>query len=117
MQKEEMIEYMISLMVNKRLTTIQSFLDDEFPLIDLPPIKLLDEVTDEIEEYDISKMKFSELPKKIKKLVENATFTIFYYDDITKEEEREMFRRINAGKPLSVKEKNIAAAKNSGIHH
>lgn len=96
----------------QRLTTIQSFLDDEFPLIDLPPIKLLDEVTDEIEEYDISKMKFSELPEKIKKLVENATFTIFYYDDITKEEEREMFRRINAGKPLSVKEKNIANCKN-----
>ena len=74
---------------------------------------MLDEVTDEIEEYDISKMKFSELPEKIKKLVENATFTIFYYDDITKEEERrKMFRRINAGKPLSVKEKNIANCKN-----
>lgn len=95
----------------QRLTTIQTFLGDEFPLIDLPPIKLLDDETDQIEEYDISKMKFSELPEKVKKLVENSTFTIFYYDDITQEEEREMFRRINAGKPLSVKEKNIANCK------
>lgn len=95
----------------QRLTTIQTFLGDEFPLIDLPPIKLLDDETDQVEEYDISKMKFSELPEKVKKLVENSTFTIFYYDDITQEEEREMFRRINAGKPLSVKEKNIANCK------
>lgn len=92
----------------QRLMTVSSFLNNEFALTDLEPVPIIDVATEEEKIYDISGKKFSELPEEIQEILKSSTFTVYYFDDITKDETREMFRRINAGKPLSVKEKNIA---------
>lgn len=95
----------------QRLTTISSFLEDEFPLNNLKPVEIEDEATGETHTYELSDKKFSELAEDVQEILKTATLTVYYFDDITEEEEREMFRRINAGKPLSTKEKNIANCK------
>ena len=95
----------------QRLMTVSSFLNDEYALSGLEPLKITDIATEEEKTYEISGKKFSELPEEIQEIFKTATFTVYYFDDISEEEEREMFRRINAGKPLSTKEKNIANCK------
>lgn len=95
----------------QRLITVSSFLNDEYVLSDLEPLHITDIATEEEKIYELSGKKFSELPEEIQEILKTATFTVYYFDDITEEEEREMFRRINAGKPLSTKEKNIANCK------
>lgn len=92
----------------QRLVTVTKFLNDEFKLTNVAPFELMDEATDERNRYDISGLKFSELPEELKEIIKTCNFTIYYFDDITQEEIREMFQRLNNGKPLSTKEKNIA---------
>lgn len=92
----------------QRLVTIAKFLNDEFKLTDIESFELTDEATGEKKEYNISGLKFSELPEELQEVVKTCSLTIYYFDDITQEEIREMFQRLNNGKPLSTKEKNIA---------
>lgn len=96
----------------QRLSTVKEFLNDEFVLSKLQPITYFDNEEDKEVQVDISGMKFSELPDGLKDFLNTVTFNVTYFDNLTKDEERELFKRLNAGKPLSAKNKTLASAKN-----
>lgn len=93
----------------QRLSTVAQFLNDEFALTELPPVTYMDEGLNTECETDISGMKFSELPEAIKDQLSSTIFSVTYFDNLTKEEERELFKRLNAGKPLSTKSRLLAS--------
>lgn len=96
----------------QRLSTVKEFLNDEFALSKLRPVTYFDNEEDKEVEIDISNMKFSDLPDGLKDFLNTVTFGVTYFDNLTKEEERELFKRLNAGKPLSTKARTLASAKN-----
>lgn len=93
----------------QRLSTVAQFLNDEFALTELPPVTYMDEGLNTECETDISGMKFSKLPEAIKDQLSSTIFSVTYFDNLTKEEERELFKRLNAGKPLSTKSRLLAS--------
>ena len=96
----------------QRLSTIKEYLNDEFALTD---IELVSYMNDEIGEecvIDISNKKFSELPEALQNYLHTITINVTYFDNLTKEEERELFKRLNAGKPLSTKSRLLASCNN-----
>lgn len=96
----------------QRLSTVKEFLNDEFALTKLPPVLYFDVNEDKEIEVDISGKKFSELPEGLQDYLNTVTFTVVYFDNLTKEEEKELFKRLNAGKPLTAKARTLASAKN-----
>lgn len=95
----------------QRLSTIKEFLNDEFALTKLSPVVYFDDELNEEVTLDISDKKFSELPDGLKDLLNTVTFSIVYFDNLTKEEEKILFRKLNNGKPLSTKSRTLASAK------
>ena len=95
----------------QRLTTIKEFLFDEFSLSGIDPVVYVDDMTNETLECDISGKKFSELPEVLQNHLYTVAISVTYFDNLTKEEEREMFKRLNAGKPLSAKSRSLASCK------
>lgn len=93
----------------QRLSTVAQFLNDEFALSDMEPVLVHDEETDKDIEVNISGSKFSELPESLKDHLNTVMFSVTYFDNLTNEEERELFKRLNAGKPLSVKSQLLAS--------
>lgn len=96
----------------QRLSTVKEYLNDEFALSKLSPITYFDAELDEEVKIDISGMKFSDMPDGLKDFLNTVTFSVTYFDNLTKEEERELFKRLNNGKPLSTKNRTLASAKN-----
>ena len=90
----------------QRLNAISGFLNDEYSLRGISEVTL-----DNGEMMDINGYKFSGLPEEIQDRVKDYSLTIYYYDGITDEEVRTLFCKLNNGKPLSAKEKNIAYCK------
>lgn len=95
----------------QRLSTIKEFLNDEFALTKLSPVTYFDDELDEEVTLDITNKRFSELPDGLKDLLNTVTFSIVYFDNLTKEEEKILFRKLNNGKPLSTKSRTLASAK------
>lgn len=95
----------------QRLSTVKEFLNDEFALSKLLPVTYFDTESDKEVTIDISGMKFSELPDGLKDFLNTVTFAVTYFDNLTKDEERELFKRLNNGKPLSTKARTLASAK------
>lgn len=95
----------------QRLSTIKEFLNDEFALTQLQPVTYFDDELNEEVTLDITNKKFSELPDGLKDLLNTVTFSIVYFDNLTKEEEKILFRKLNNGKPLSTKSRTLASAK------
>lgn len=93
----------------QRLSTVAQFLNDEFALSDLPPVSYMDEANGGECEADISGMKFSELPEALQDHLNSVIFSVTYFDNLSKGEERELFKRLNAGKPLSTKSRLLAS--------
>lgn len=84
----------------QRLSTIRDYLADKFSLCDgLKPI-IVDGV-----EYEISKKKFSKLDEKIQDLIKDCNVVEYDIAEYTDEEIRDMFARLNAGKPLNSTQK------------
>lgn len=96
----------------QRLTSIFLFLNDEFALSELKPVTYFDEVLNEEQTIDISGKLFSELPEGLQDLIKGVTITVVYYSNLTPEEEKELFRRLNNGKPLSTKSRTLASCQN-----
>ena len=94
----------------QRITTLAAFLQDKWALGDMKPIEY--EEDGEEFEIELTGMKFSELPDDIKYTLETASLNVIYFDDLEKEEEVEMFKRLNAGQPLSAKSRTLASCKN-----
>lgn len=95
----------------QRLSTIAQYLSDEFELTEIAPVSFMNEETGETETADISGLKFSELPEPLRDYLNTITIGVNYFDNLTEEEEREMFKRLNAGKPLSTKSRLLASCK------
>lgn len=95
----------------QRLSTIKEYLNDEFALTTLEPVSYMDDETGEECIIDISNKKFSELPESLRNFLNTVTINVTYFDNLTKEEERELFKRLNAGKPLSTKSRLLASCK------
>lgn len=93
----------------QRFSTIAQFLGDEFALTTLPPVSFFNVMTNEDEVEDISGKKFSELSEGLQEKIKNARISIVFFDNLTKEEERELFKRLNNGKPLSTKSRALAS--------
>ncbi len=69
----------------------------------------------EIQTIDVNGMKFSDLPKELQDVIQDYTFTTYYFDEITDEIKAEMFMRINNGKALSAIELNRVKAKSIDV--
>lgn len=95
----------------QRLSTIKEYLNDEFALTELAPVSYMDDEIGEECTVDISEKKFSELPEALQNYLNTVTVSVTYFDSLTKEEERELFKRLNAGKPLSTKSRMLASCK------
>lgn len=95
----------------QRLSTVKEYLNDEFALTVFPPVTYIDDETNEEHEVDISGLKFSELPIALQDHLNTVPFGVTYFDNLTKAEEVEMFRRLNSGKPLSTKSRMLASCK------
>lgn len=95
----------------QRLSTIAQFINNEFALTNLSPVSYYNELTDEDETIDISGKTFDELPEGLQEKIKNARVSVIYFDNLTKEEEKELFKRLNAGKPLSTKSRTLASCK------
>lgn len=94
----------------QRLTTIASFIKGEWKLSDMQPITYTT-YNEEVETIDISGKYFEELPEEIQDIIKDTSITVVCFDDITPEEERELFKRLNNGKPLSTKARVLANCK------
>ena len=81
----------------QRSNAISEFLHDEFALsADTPSVMNENGCVE-----DISGMYFSQLPEWVQDKIKDYNLTIYYYADMTEQEIREFFRRLNNGKPLS----------------
>lgn len=98
----------------QRVSTAVSFLANEWKLGNMTPIEYYDEELDAYCEEDISGLTFSELPETLRHEIETATLNVVYFDNLTKEQEVEMFKRLNNGKPLSPKSRALASCVNIG---
>ena len=84
----------------QRSNAICEFLNDEFTLVtDTPSV-----YDDEGNMEDIGGMTFSQLPEWVQDRINEYSLTIYYYEDMTEQEIREFFRRLNNGKPLTAVE-------------
>lgn len=95
----------------QRLTAIKRYLSNEFQLTALPPLSYMDHEDGKVKTLDVTGKKFDDLPEALKSLLKTLTVNVIYFDNLTKEEERELFKRLNAGKPLSNKSKILANCK------
>jgi hypothetical protein len=99
----------------QRLTIINTYIKDEWTLTKLPSIKL--ESTGE--NFDITGMKFSELPEEVQEEIKGytLTFKIIEIEEDEDEEEivNEIFYRLNNGKQVSREHLALVSAKKN-IH-
>ena len=95
----------------QRLSTVKEYLNNEFALSELSPVRYVDGTTGEECEYDISNLTFDELPESLRDHLNSIMFNVIYFDNLNKEEERELFKRLNAGKPLTAKSRLLASCK------
>lgn len=87
----------------QRLNAIIGFMNDDYSLSEIDPIPLKDE-----EAMDINNLKYSQLPEDIQEEIKGYNLNLVYFDGITDDQIRILFCKLNNGKPLSSKEKNIA---------
>ncbi len=95
----------------QRLSTVKEYLNDEFALSDLPTVSYFDEELNEESTLDVSGMKFSELPEGLQDILNTVTFSIVYFDNLTLEEERTLFLKLNNGRPLTPKARSLASSR------
>lgn len=92
----------------QRLSTIADYISNEFALTKISPIKFTDSSGEE-QEIDISGLFFENLPELLQDIIKDTMFNILYFDNLTNKEERELFKRLNAGKPLSAKSRTLVS--------
>lgn len=93
----------------QRVNTIKEFMLNEFTLSPLSPLTFFDEDQGRETTIDISGKKFRDLPLSLQNHLKTCSLDVVYFDNLTPSEEREMFKRLNAGKPLSAKSKLLAS--------
>ena len=82
----------------QRLSTIRDYIGNKFSLS-----KDMDTIIINGEERDLAGLKLSKLDEDVQSELLNAELQIYRMSDCTEKDVREIFRRQNAGKPLSAK--------------
>ena len=82
----------------QRANALKEFMDPKngFTLVGCSPLKF-----DDGTEVDINGMKFTDLDEDCQDNIRTYGFNIYYFDDMTPEQEAEMFFKLNSGKPMS----------------
>ena len=89
----------------QRSNAISEFLNGEFALTEnTPPVVDKEAGGDEPVMLDIAGMTYDDLPEWAQSTIKDYGMTIYYFENITEAEIREMFRRLNNGKPLTAVE-------------
>lgn len=92
----------------QRINAIRGFIENEYYLTGVPEeITYTDSEGNERNLWIDGKF-FKDLPEEIQDAIKDYHLTIYYYEDITPEQVRMLFAKLNNGKPLSTKERNIA---------
>lgn len=81
----------------QRSNAISGFLSGEYAL----DTNIPDVTDDEGNVENFGDMTFEQLPEWAQDRIKDYNLTIYYYEDMTEDEIREFFRRLNNGKPLS----------------
>ncbi len=95
----------------QRINAIADFISGKYSLIGIEPVTYTefsdngygDEVT-----LDVNGFHFDDLPDELKDNIKDFSITFCFIDDASDDELRKLFRKLNNGKPLSAKERNIA---------
>lgn len=95
----------------QRLSTIKQFINNEFALTDLEPVTYFDDIENEEKTIDISGMKLEDMPDGLQEKIKGARVNVIYFDNLENGEEKELFKRLNNGKPLTTKNKALASCK------
>lgn len=91
----------------QRLTAIYKFMTDDFDLTGIDPV-CYEKSDGEVVTEDLSGMCYSNLPNDVQRIIERYQIDFIYFDGITDKQVSILFRKLNNGKPLSAKDKNIA---------
>ena len=84
----------------QRFSTLVGFMNDEFSLSkNLQPVKIGND------SYEIAGKKFSKLDDPVKDELSSAQIQVYEITEYTDKDIREMFRRLNSGKPLNTVQK------------
>lgn len=97
----------------QRSTSIHDFIEGQYALNEDTPTVCNDE--EGAQEEDISGCFFDNLPEWCKDAIKDYSLTIYYYEDMTEDEIREFFRRLNNGKPLTAIELTRVKAKSIDV--
>ena len=84
----------------QRLSTLYDYVNDKFPLS-----KDLESVEIDGTSYDITGKKFSKLDEPVKDELLSSQIQVYEITEYTDKDVREMFSRLNSGKPLNVIQK------------
>lgn len=95
---EDGVQYVIDGV--QRLSTLKGFYNDEFAIS-----KKAEPVIIEGAEYNIAGLKFSKLDQVVKDELDSSAITVYEITEYTDKDVREMFRRLNSGKPLNTSQK------------
>ena len=95
---EDGVQYVIDGI--QRLSTLKGFYNDEFAIS-----KKAEPVIIEGTEYNIAGLKFSKLDQVVKDELDSSAITVYEITEYTDKDVREMFRRLNSGKPLNTSQK------------
>ena len=93
----------------QRINAIRGYIENEYMLMGTPYSEV--EYVDAKGEHQtawIDGKYFKDLPEELQDAIKDYCLTIYYYEDITPEQVRMLFAKLNNGKPLSTKERNIA---------
>lgn len=90
----------------QRLKTLFKYCGNEFALDKLKNRELKYEENGEEKKIDLIGKKFKDLPEVLQDRILDTSLKIVKFDNITVEEERELFMRLNNGQQLSVKSRN-----------
>lgn len=91
----------------QRLNSLYEYLTCQYKLTDLNDV-VIENFVGEKKQYKIANMFYDDLDKSLQDRIANTMFTIVLFDDLTPLEEREIFRRLNNGKPLTVGDRVVA---------
>lgn len=95
---EEGVQYVIDGV--QRLSTLKEFYNDEFSIPKNTEPIIIDGT-----KYDIAGLKFSKLDQVVKDDLDSSAITVYEITEYTDKDVREMFRRLNSGKPLNTSQK------------
>ena len=78
------------------LGSVNAYLNNKFALTNVPEVELDDGTL-----MDINGMFFTDLPEEVQDAINSFMFTIYYYEEISDDQEADVFFRINNGSKLT----------------